>query len=212
MSNLVIRTKVGNYKRKTRNYLETMYLFFDTETTGLPRNWKAPVTDLKNWPRMVQIAWILCDHIGNRIEADDYIIKPENFAIPHDATRVHGISTEKAIKEGEYLEHVLTKFNEMVERTGFIVAHNISFDEKIVGAELLRTGIQSEFHRKRKLCTMQSSTEYCGLPGAYGYKWPKLSELHIKLFGRDFEEAHDASVDINATEKCFWEMRKIGLI
>jgi len=30
-----------------------MYLFFDTETTGLPRNWKAPVTDLDNWPRMV---------------------------------------------------------------------------------------------------------------------------------------------------------------
>lgn len=24
------------------------YLFFDTETTGLPRNWKAPVSDLNN--------------------------------------------------------------------------------------------------------------------------------------------------------------------
>ena len=84
-----------------------MYLFFDTETTGLPRNWKAPVTDLNNWPRMVQIAWILCDDKGNRVETADYIIKPENFVIPQDASKVHGITTEKAINEGESLENVL---------------------------------------------------------------------------------------------------------
>ena len=189
-----------------------MYLFFDTETTGLPRNWKAPVTDLNNWPRMIQIAWILSDNNGNRIKSDDFIIKPENFKIPLDASRVHGISTEKAINEGKELEKVLMTFNELVEQAAFIVAHNISFDEKILGAELLRKGIRSDFWRKRKLCTMKASTDYCRLPGPYGYKWPKLSELFIKLFGEDFDEAHDASVDINATEKCFWKMRKIGLI
>ncbi len=189
-----------------------MYLFFDTETTGLPLNWKAPVTDLNNWPRMIQIAWILCDNEGNRIEADDFIIKPEKFEIPREASKVHGISTERAINEGEDLKEVLNKFNELVERADFIVAHNISFDEKILGAELLRKKIQSNFSRKRKLCTMESSTNYCKIRGRYGYKWPKLSELHIKLFGKDFEEAHDAAVDINATEKCFWEMRKKGLI
>lgn len=189
-----------------------MYLFFDTETTGLPRNWKAPVTDLNNWPRMIQIAWILCDDKGNRIESDDYIIKPENFKISQDASRIHGISTEKAIKEGADLETILNKFNKLVEQADFIIAHNISFDEKILGAELLRKEIRSDFNKKRKLCTMQSSTNYCRLSGPYGYKWPKLSELHIKLFGVDFDEAHDASVDINATEKCFWEMRKRKLI
>ena len=189
-----------------------MYLFFDTETTGLPRNWKAPVSDLNNWPRMIQIAWILCDSNGNRIESNDFIIKPENFEIPKEASRVHGISTEKAINEGEDLEKVLIMFNKLVKQASFIVAHNISFDEKILGAELLRKDIKSDFSRKRKLCTMQASTDYCKLPGPYGYKWPKLSELHIKLFGEDFDEAHDASADINATEKCFWEMRKIGLI
>ncbi len=189
-----------------------MYLFFDTETTGLPRNWKAPVTDLNNWPRMIQIAWILCDNDGNRIESKDYIVKPENFVIPKDASRVHGISTERAIDEGKDLEIVLTEFNELIERSDYIVAHNINFDEKIVGAELLRKRIESSFNTKKKLCTMKSSTNYCGIPGPYGLKWPKLSELHIKLFGVDFEEAHDASVDINATEKCFWKMRKMGLI
>ena len=189
-----------------------MYLFFDTETTGLPRNYKAPVTDLNNWPRMVQIAWILCDDKGNRIESADFIIKPENYTIPGAASRVHGISTKKAMNEGEDLEKILNKFNELVEEADFIVAHNISFDEKILGAELVRKGVKSNFNRKKKLCTMQASTNYCRLPGPYGYKWPKLSELHIKLFGEDFEDAHDASVDINATEKCFWEMRRKGLI
>jgi DNA polymerase III epsilon subunit-like protein len=191
---------------------KNMYLFFDTETTGLPRNWKAPVTDLNNWPRMIQIAWILCDNDGNRIESDDFIIKPENFKIPLDAARVHGITTEKAISKGEDLEMVLNKFNKLVEQADFIVAHNISFDEKIIGAEFLRKGVRSDFASKRKLCTMKASTNYCRISGPYGYKWPKLSELHIKLFGEDFDGAHDASADINATEKCFWEMRKIRLI
>ena len=189
-----------------------MYLFFDTETTGLPKNWKAPVTDLNNWPRMIQIAWILCDKDGNRIETETHIIKPENFEIPVDASRVHGITTERAMNEGEDLERILSKFNALVERCEYIVAHNISFDEKIIGAEFLRKRIQSNFNSKRKLCTMQSSTNYCKISGPYGYKWPKLSELHIKLFGVDFEGAHDALADINATEKCFWEMRKVGLI
>jgi DNA polymerase-3 subunit epsilon len=197
--------------RMTDLYKE-YYLFFDTETVGLPRIWKAPVTDLDNWPRMVQIAWVLCDDKGNYIESDDYIISPENFKIPLEVSRVHGISTERAIKEGEDLTRVLNLFNRLIERSNFIVAHNISFDEKIVGAEFLRKSIRSNLNQKRKLCTMELSTDYCKIPSIYGYKWPKLSELHLKLFGKGFEEAHDASIDIEATVKCFWEMRKRGLI
>ncbi len=189
-----------------------MYLFFDTETTGLPRNWKAPVTDVDNWPRMIQVAWILCDDNGVRIEEDDYIIRPEGFVIPQAAAKVHGISTEKAVAEGSDLEAVLNKFNDLVEQSEFIVAHNINFDEKIIGAEFLRKGIDSSFEKRKKICTMNAATDYCQIPGPYGYKWPKLSELHIKLFGIDFDEAHDASVDINATEKCFWEMRRKSMV
>ena len=59
---------------------------------------------------------------------------------------------------------------------------------------------------------MQASTNYCGLPGKYGYKWPNLMELHKKLFGHGFEEAHNAAADINATSKCFWELKKLGVI
>ena len=60
---------------------------------------------------------------------------------------------------------------------------------------------------------MQSSTNYCAIPGFYGnYKWPTLDELHRKLFNTGFEDAHDASVDINATAKCFWELKRRGVI
>lgn len=189
-----------------------MYLFFDTETTGLPSNWKAPVSDLNNWPRLVQLAFLYYDKNGNKISSGDYIVKPEGFTIPTDASRIHGISTERAIREGESLITVLQKFQSLINQSEVLVAHNMSFDEKIVGAEFLRIGMQNSIISKNKICTMQSTTNFCALNGPYGYKWPKLSELHYKLFRTGFDEAHNAAVDITATAKCFWELKRLGKI
>ncbi len=189
-----------------------MYLFFDTETTGLPRNWKAPVTDLNNWPRLVQLAFLYYDNSGNKITEGDFIIKPEGFTIPADASRIHGISNEKAINEGKQLSVVLQYFQSLISQAAVLVAHNMSFDEKIVGAEFLRVGMSNTIPSKRKICTMESTTNFCALDGPYGYKWPKLSELHYKLFRTGFNEAHNAAVDITATAKCFWELKRIGKI
>ena len=189
-----------------------MYLFFDTETTGLPRNWKAPISDLNNWPRLVQLAYLHYDKDGNKISGGDFIIKPVGFTIPTDASRIHGISTERAISEGEPLLTVLQTFQSLVSQAKFLVAHNISFDEMIVGAEFLRAGKQNPLPAKSKICTMKSTTNLCAINGPYGYKWPKLSELHHKLFNTGFEEAHNAAADINATAKCFWELKRMGKI
>ena len=189
-----------------------MYLFFDTETTGLPINWKAPVQNVNNWPRMVQIAWLVYTADGKRIDGQNFIIKPEGFSIPDDAVRIHGISTEKAIIDGKELDVVLKLIAEQIENADALVAHNMSFDEKILGAEFIRKNIQNDLFKKNRICTMKQSVRYCKLPGRYGYKWPKLSELHIELFGEDFKEAHDAVVDINATAKCFWKMKELEII
>jgi len=189
-----------------------MYLFFDTETTGLPKSWKAPVTDLNNWPRLVQLAFLFYDRDGNKISGGDYIIKPNGFTIPTDAARIHGISTERANQEGKPLLAVLQGFQSLIDQAEFLVAHNMSFDEKIVGAEFLRSRMPDGVASKRKICTMQSTTDFCALPGPYGYKWPKLSELHTKLFGKSFDEAHNAAVDIEATARCFWKLKEIGII
>lgn len=93
-----------------------MYLIFDTETTGLPKRWDAPLTDFDNWPRCIQIAWQLHDELGNLIENQDYLIKPKGFNIPFDAEKVHGISTELAEGQGATLEEVLEKFKEALKK------------------------------------------------------------------------------------------------
>ncbi len=189
-----------------------MYLFFDTETNGLPKNWKAPVTQVNNWPRLVQIAWILYDAKGNEVDRNDHIIQPVGFSIPRAASDVHGITLARAKAEGIPLQTVLQEMADQIGKSTHLVAHNMSFDEKIVGAEFLRSGFPNTIPNKKRLCTMHSSTDFCAIPGMYGYKWPKLSELHIKLFGKDFEEAHNAAADINATAKCFWELKKRGIM
>lgn len=185
-----------------------MYLFFDTETTGLPRSFKAPVTNLDNWPRLVQIAWLQYSQKGERIIGKDYIIKPEGFTIPTEASNIHGISTERANKEGVSLDMVLKEFSRLINESSFLVAHNMNFDEKIVGSEFLRNSVQNDLFKTARLCTMKASTDYCKIPGPYGFKWPKLSELHSILFGSVFEEAHNAAADIEACARCFWELKK----
>lgn len=189
-----------------------MYLFFDTETTGLPLNYKAPVSDLRNWPRMVQLAWMYFDKDGRLIESADNIIYPDGFTIPREASRIHGITTERAMEEGRQLRQVITAFGALVEEASLLVAHNISFDENIAGAEFLRCKMRNPFPRKEKFCTMQSTVNFCALPGKYGFKWPKLNELHRTLFNADFEDAHNAMNDIAATAKCFWELKKLQVI
>ncbi|MBI5726725.1 MAG: 3'-5' exonuclease, partial [Ignavibacteriales bacterium] len=163
-------------------------------------------------PRMVQLAWLLFDDKGGQQASGNHIIQPVGFSIPADAARVHGITTERAMQEGVALLPVLEEFREQIEKASFLVAHNISFDEKIIGAEYIRNKIPDVTNGKSKICTMTGSVNYCAISGPYGFKWPKLSELHRKLFGADFNEAHNAMVDIGATAKCFWELRRLGVL
>jgi len=183
-----------------------MILFFDTETTGLPKNWKAPVTDLDNWPRLVQLAYLLYDFDGNLIHSYNEIIKPDGFTIPTEASNVHGITTEIANQRGSEIEEVLELFYNHLKRAKFIVAHNMAYDEKIIGSEFIRLGWGNILDSKEKICTMISTVDLCKIDGPYGYKWPKLEELHRFLFNHDFDGAHDALADIQATAKCFWEL------
>lgn len=188
------------------------YLIFDTETTGLPRNWKAPVSDLKNWPRMVQLAWVLVNEAGEELNNQNFIIRPDGFIIPLSTSLVHGISQEKALNEGQDLAEVLTVFQEDLKKSTHLVAHNISFDIKILGAEYLRKTAKNPLPLMPQICTKESGTDVCKIPGRYGYKWPSLAELHYKLFKTDFEDAHNAAADVAATKNCFLSMKKQGYL
>lgn len=186
-----------------------MYIIFDTETTGLPKRWDAPITDTANWPRCVQIAWQLHDDMGRLLEHRDFIIKPEGFNIPYDAERVHGISTELAEQEGVPLQDVLDEFSKALAKADYIVGQNINFDINIMGCEFHRMGVDNIMPNKKILDTCTECTaDMLKLPGGRGgkYKLPTLTELHQFLFNAPFEEAHNATADVEATTRCFLEL------
>jgi DNA polymerase III epsilon subunit-like protein len=196
-----------------------MILFFDTETTGLPKDYKAPASDSQSWPRLVQIAWILTDTTGGQVETFEAIVKPSGFRIPEEATKLHGISTDQALQEGMELAKALLRFTQLLRQSDpkvkLVVGHNISFDKKILQAEFCRLGWPDFLADRDTVCTMQKSTQHCKLPkanGQNGYKWPKLQELHKKLFDSEFSEAHNAGSDIQATARCFFELRRLKVI
>ena len=190
-----------------------MYLIFDTETTGLPKNWNAPLEDLDNWPRLVQLAWQVHGKNGNLISAQNFIVKPEGFTIPFNAEKIHGISTERAQKIGVPIAFVMDEFKKALEETDFAVGHNIEFDVKVMGAEYARADRDDGLMTKKTLDTMRSSTNFCQLPGGRGksFKFPTLSELNEKLFSVKIDNAHNASADVEATTRCFLELIRIGV-
>ena len=189
-----------------------MYLIFDTETTGLPKRWDAPISDIDNWPRCVQIAWQLHDDMGNCIEHQDFLVQPDGFNIPYDAEKIHGISTELAQQNGIPLIQVLEKFNAVLNKTKFVVGQNVSFDLNIMGAEFFRENISNVLQELPVLDTCTEHTaELCKIPGGrYGkFKLPTLTELHEYLFNEPFAEAHNATADVEATTRCFLELLRL---
>ena len=189
-----------------------MYLIFDTETTGLPKNWRAPISDTSNWPRCVQIAWQLHDELGNLIESNSFLIKPDGYDIPYESEKIHGISTQLAEKEGHNLEIVLKKFNLSISKSKFIVGHNVNFDLNVIGCEFYRKNISSNIELTDILDTCTESTAFlCKLPGGRGgkFKLPTLTELHEFLFSSPFQEAHNATADVEATARCFLELIRL---
>ncbi|MEL0454906.1 DNA polymerase III subunit alpha [Flavobacteriaceae bacterium SZ-1-7] len=190
-----------------------MFLIFDTETTGLPKRWDAPITDVDNWPRCIQIAWQLHDAMGNCVESQDYLVQPDGFNIPYDAEKIHGISTELAQEQGIPLAEVLEKFNEALGKAKFVVGQNVKFDLNIMGAEFVRADVENPLQELPVLDTCTEHTaQLCQIPGGrYGkFKLPTLTELHEHLFNEPFEEAHNATADVEATTRCFLELVRLG--
>ena len=186
-----------------------MYLIFDTETTGLPKRFNAPITDTDNWPRCIQIAWQLHDADGSLIEHQDFIIKPEGFEIPFQSEQIHGISTALAHANGQSLEEVLESFQVVLSKTRVLVGQNLKFDLNVMGCEFYRLSKQNNLQDLPVLDTCTEVTALlCKLPGGRGgkFKLPTLSELHEFLFDKAFKEAHNATADVEATARCFLEL------
>jgi DNA polymerase III epsilon subunit-like protein len=182
-------------------------LVFDTETNGKAKDFNRPMTDLDNWPRITQIAWGVWDSKTDEVKYYESLIKPDGWTVPTTKFFLeNNMSTERCEEEGKPLIEVLEMFISSCEECDVLVAHNMSFDHPVVGAEMIRTGLRLK-SKIPKFCTMKSTTDLCKLPGRYGnYKWPTLTELHTHLFNCEFDGAHDALDDVRACLTCFKEI------
>jgi len=203
-------------KRYTRASDKMLYLFFDTETTGLPKSFSGSMKE-GVWPDVVSIAWIVAEETGKVISTEYYIVKPDGWTIPPESTAIHGITQQTAMEHGQSLGNVIERFLADVEKADVLIAHNISFDVNVVNNALLWRIYSArllEDFGKRFFCTMKHSTKLCGLPGkrTNTIKAPKLSELYVHLFGKEPSEVlHNALGDTQVLFKCFFAMWKTGL-
>jgi len=175
----------------------TTSLIFDTETTGLC-NHKSPDHTVQPYP--VQLACILVQ--DNKVMSMASVIINPGVPVESAAAAIHGITQEVIDQIGMPLKAATGLFLNFLNRADRIVAHNIDFDLIITEAMLYRTLADYDMDKFRavpRVCTMQSTTDICKLPGKFGYKWPKLDEAYRKLVDpAGFKGAHDALSDVMA--------------
>lgn len=191
-------------------------LFIDTETTGLPLNDNLPYTDLKNWPYLVQVALIIEDDNYGILAKRNIILKPDGYTIPESATKIHGISNERAVKNGEDRDKVISFLDLALYKSDIIIGHNVSFDLNVIKSEIIRIkGIENALFEKKKhivIDTMKMGRNICKTPNLSFHtrlnKYSKLDELYYKLFNKHFNNQHDAMADVQAAYDCYYELKR----
>ena len=180
-----------------------MILFFDTETTGLVRNWNDP-HDSKN-PHLVQIGAILTNESGRILNCFSTIVKPDGFEIPTEAACVHGITTEVALKHGIHAKDALNTFIYLCSKAELVIAHNFKFDSVVI-QKALGLELKDRFTGIKSLCTMLECTPICQIPSKWGgFKWPKLSEAYKFFFKEELKDAHDALTDVIGCKRVYFD-------
>ena len=203
-------------------------LIFDTETTGLPLTRIINPDTLRLWPHIVQLSYIMYDDSTNDIVVmEDNIIKiASDVVISEGSSAIHGITSDISQTKGVNLGSALNGFFDALKKADVLVGHNVSFDINIVDVELLRmiydsppeisakelTLIKTKLfllrNYKNIYCTMRNSIELCaikvvGKTGREYNKFPRLNELHQKLFDTTPNNLHNSLNDILVTLRCY---------
>lgn len=177
-------------------------VFFDTETTGLPI-WNEP-SEGENQPHIVELAAKLVDLQSREIIGVlDTIIRPDGWIIPQEVTDIHGITTAHALAVGRAESEVIAEFLSLCRQANFRVAHNQSFDERILRIGIKRflsEEVAEEWKAGEKQCTgLITKPIMQMLPkNKFGYKMPKLSEAYEHFTGKPMQNAHRAMADVDA--------------
>jgi DNA polymerase III epsilon subunit-like protein len=192
-------------------------IVFDTETSGIPCGVKQTT--------IVQFSYIIYDCELNQIikEVDSIIKQPLGFIIPKSSINIHKITDKMCATHGVDLMNTLNEFIEDTKECYRIVGHNVNFDIRMILISLKDLqNVDNYKNVDRKInyiennilsklyCTMIRGTKWCKIPkisksgeSMKSYKYPKLSELHMKLFGECPDGLHNALVDVNACLRCY---------
>lgn len=191
-------------------------LFFDTETTGIPDRSAKWDVDFNDYPRIVQIAWMIGEH------AESHIIRPEGWEIPEETVAVHGITTEYALEHGEPFILVIARFIEFATNAGLLCGHNIHFDTGIIKANILRelgreyynaNDVEQALFKGKRIDTMRSTMKWVDARNSWGkLKFPNLGELYARCFPGETFPAHDALEDVKAVARCLPVILEMGLV
>jgi DNA polymerase-3 subunit epsilon len=206
---------------------------FDTETTGLPKSKIINELTLQLWPHIVQFSYIIYDTVLKKIiKTVDLIIRiPENINISDEVSDIHGITNFISQTSQYKIEDALIHFSKDYLNYGIdlIVGHNLSFDINMLKVELMREIINNQNNSNDKrmflqlleslddmnpdsqelYCTMQKTIELCNLKAKTKYgkeyvKFPKLNELHMKLFNSQPRNLHNSLNDVLICLRCYY--------
>jgi len=193
------------------NYKECK-IVLDIETTGLPKKVSGVYSDPSNLSlfdssRIVELGYYIIDKNNVKLKEVEYLIKPENFVIPDDVVKVHGISQEIAMTKGISIKHVIPiLYLDLINYncTTFI-AHNVEFDKNIILSECYRLNYETIIDKIKSMsnfCTMKDNKIF--------NKWPKLGLLYEFLFKKPIIINHRSLSDVDVCYKCYCELMKIN--
>lgn len=187
--------------------MQDKYLVFDCSTLGNPKKWDAPHTDTFSWPHLVHLAYRQYDKNYNLIENRSDIVYPTGYEIPSETTRLSKISQEEAVEKGIPIREVLENFSQVVDNSTYLLAFNMQYNFNAVAAAFFREKIEHRMFQTERFCIMKESTYFCKIPGRNGkFKWPKLQELHLKLYGEKYENPNRADADAEAAANCLFKL------
>lgn len=210
----------------------TRFLVFDVETTGLlPKNSKnGSHPTITDYPYITQLSYVIYDMNTRKVVEtfDSYVKLPPTVEINTESAQITGITKEICETQGRDITIVLQSLYNAYKTCDVLVAHNMDFDEKVILVELERSRkqldvnslglfnkISEELNNVERYCTMKKGTTLCNIlmdsykpGGPPRKKFPRLSELYVKLFDEPAPTGlHNSLVDVETTLKCYLKMR-----
>ncbi len=184
------------------------YIFIDTETSGIPERLDIPVSETKQWPSILQLAWIVVDLDGNLVKEENHYLKNRGVKIDPRSYQMHRITNEGLQKKGVSKRGMLKRLYKDIKRyNALIVAHFVEFDMKMLAVENIRLRLELDLHQLPTYCTMLNSAGENRHPDR---TYPSLGELYRHYFNKPMKNEHDALYDARAAAECFLEMTEKG--